>query len=131
MDELLRSASNLGLRWYETKLFIEHAVSFSNDSLHVLAGVLILLLAAIVLRRPISSWQPWLVVAVLLLANEAADLAIERWPDPGMQYGEGARDVLLTMFLPTLLLFAARWAPQLFQPAPLKRDDRVTPSKKD
>ena len=115
MDELLASARDSASRWYEVKLFIEHSVSFSDDSLHVMVGVVILLVAALLLRTPISSWRPWLVVLLLLTVNEAADLVIERWPNPGMQYGEGARDVLLTMFLPTLLLFAARWRPRLFQ----------------
>ena len=38
-----------------------------------------------------------------------------QWPQRGMQYGESVRDIVLTMFLPTLLLFAARAMPQLFR----------------
>ena len=64
----------------------------------------------------------WLLAAILW--NEAVDLWVERWPDPGMQYGEGAKDVLLTMALPTILIWAARWRPDLFRGAPRKRRRR-------
>ena len=33
----------------------------------------------------------------LILCNEAVDLWVERWPDPGQPYGEGVKDLLLTM----------------------------------
>ena len=36
--------------------------------------------------------------------NEANDFRVEIWPDPGMQFGEAAKDVVLTMFIPTLKL---------------------------
>jgi len=101
--------------WYQGKLFIEHAVAISHDTLHVLIGILLWLVDAPVLRRPITSWWPWLWLCALILWNETVDLWIEQWPDPGMQYGEGAKDLLLTMFAPTLLLLAARWRPDLFR----------------
>jgi hypothetical protein len=100
--------------WHQGKLVIEHAVSVSHDSLHVIAGVVMLLAIAILLRRPLSSWRPWLWALVFALWNELVDLCIDRWPDPGQQYGEGAKDLLLTMFLPTLLMLVARWRPVLF-----------------
>lgn len=100
--------------WQETKLFVEHSSAFSSDSLHVIAGVLVLLVAALLLRTSVSSWRPWLVVLALVLTNEFADLWLQQWPHPGMQYGESAKDLLLTMFLPTILLLAARRAPRLW-----------------
>jgi hypothetical protein len=57
----------------------------------------------------------------LIAFNEAVDLWIERWPDPGMQYGETAKDVFLTMVLPTVLLACARARPQLFGPGRIRR----------
>ena len=102
-------------RWYEAKLFIEHAVAVSHDSLHVLTGVLIQLAIALVTRRPIGSWLPWTAVLIFTLANEAVDLWVERWPNPGMQFGEGVKDVVLTILLPTILLMAARLRPGLFR----------------
>jgi hypothetical protein len=101
--------------WYEGKLFIEHALVINHDALHVIVGVLIWLALGFVMRRPITSVYPWLWLLAVILWSETADLWVERWPHPGMQYGEGAKDVLLTMFLPTLLLLAARLRPELFR----------------
>lgn len=88
------------------------------DSLHVLAGVVIQLTAAALLRTDVADRRPWLLVLVLELANEANDLFVEQWPDPGMQWGEGAKDVLLTMLLPTLIALVARRRPSLFTRSP-------------
>jgi hypothetical protein len=100
--------------WYETKLFVERSIAFSSDSLHVLAGVVVQLAAGLVLKRPISNWRPWLVVFVLACFNELVDLKFDYWPMRALQYGESARDLILTMALPTVLLIVARRAPKLF-----------------
>ena len=110
--------------WHQGKLFIEHAVHVSHDSLHVLVSVPLWLVFAVILRRPITSWIPWGWLLALILWNETVDLWMERWPDAGMQYGEGARDVALTMLVPTLLLFAARLRPDLFRGTPRPRGRR-------
>lgn len=107
------------MAWYETKIFIEHAVFFTSDALHVLVGMVAWIAIAAVSRRPLSDWRPWLAVLVLLVLNECVDLWVERWPDLVMQYGESAKDLLLTMILPTLMMFAVRLRPNLFRPVPL------------
>lgn len=103
----------IGFDWYRAKTFVEHAIAFSDDALHVFAGVLIQLLAAALLRRSLANWLPWLVVALLEVVNEVVDLWIERWPDFAEQLGESGKDVLLTLFLPTVLLIVARRWPSL------------------
>lgn len=115
-----------GMRsWYEAKMFIEHASVVSSDALHLLVGTLVWLLVAFVLRKPITRWAPWLILLGLIAFNEAVDLWIERWPDLAMQYGETAKDVFLTMVLPTALMFAARLRPSLFRaPAPRRKRAR-------
>jgi hypothetical protein len=100
--------------WHQGKLFVEHAVSVGHDSLHVIVGVLLWLIIGIVTRRPLSSWAPWLLLLATIVWNEAVDLWIEQWPDPGQQYGESAKDVLITMLVPTVLLLAIRVRPDLF-----------------
>jgi len=100
--------------WYEAKMFIEHASAVSSDALHVLVGTLVWILAAIILRRNLSTLIPWTLVLGLTLSNEVVDLWIERWPDLAMQYGESAKDIVLTMTLPTVLLLLARTQPGLF-----------------
>lgn len=101
--------------WHEGKLFIEHSLTISHDTLHMIVGMLVWLGLALLLRRPVSSWKPWLWTFALILWNETVDLWVEQWPDPGMQYGESAKDLLLTMIVPTVLLFAIRLRPGLFR----------------
>jgi len=102
------------LSWYEAKMFIEHASVISSDAIHVLIGVLIWIVAAQLSRRALSAWLPWLVVLALTLLNEAVDLSVEHWPSLGMQLGESAKDVLLTMVMPSLLFALTRYRPNLF-----------------
>lgn len=101
--------------WHQGKLFIEHSVAISHDTLHLILGVVAWLAFALVLRRPVTAWPPWLWLLALIGWNEVVDLWIDKWPDPGTQFGEGAKDLVLTMLLPTLLLFAARARPALFR----------------
>ena len=86
--------------WYDAKLLLEHASGVSMDALHVLVGVAAQLMFAALFRVPLKSWRPWLFVLALLLLNEAGDLWVEQWPLPAMQYGEGIKDIALTMLLP-------------------------------
>jgi len=99
--------------WYETKMFIEHASSVTSDAMHVIVGVVIQLLVAMVARRTVAAWLPWLVVLCLALLNEGVDLWIEQWPDLAVQYGESAKDIVLSMALPTLLMVVSRLRPKL------------------
>ena len=103
--------------WHQAKLMVEHALDISHDTLHLFAGVLLWLAAALLLRRPISSWWPWLTLMVLTAINELVDLRTEKWPDAGMQVGEAAKDVALTLFVPSLLMLALRFRPGLFHQA--------------
>jgi len=84
------------------------------DSLHVVAGVILQFAAAAILRTDVADRRPWLLILALELVNEANDLIVEQWPNAGMQWGEGAKDLLLTMLLPTSILLIARRRPSLF-----------------
>lgn len=121
LERALASLESLMWSWHEGKLFLERSLSFSQDALHAVAGVLILLAVAVIMRKPVSNRWPWLVVCVITLINEFVDIRVETWPEPMMQYAEGAKDLLLTMFLPTVLLLSARLRPQLYQPIPSGR----------
>jgi hypothetical protein len=103
------------ISWHQAKLFFEHSVTISHGTLHVIVGVLIWLALALFMRRSVTSWFPWLWLFAIILCNETVDLWIEKWPDPGQQYGEGFKDLLLTMLVPTLIMFAARARPDLFR----------------
>ena len=101
--------------WYDVKMFIEHASVVNSDGLHVLVGVLAWLVVALALRRSLADRLPWMILFALTLVNECVDLWAEQWPDKAMQFGESAKDVLLTMTLPTILLLAVRLRPNLFR----------------
>ena len=100
--------------WYRLKIVIEHVAGFSHDAIHVLVGGAGPLAVAFFARRTIASWLPWLVMLALILFNETVDLWVEHWPDRMLQYGDGAKDIILTMALPTLLLVTARLMPQIY-----------------
>jgi hypothetical protein len=97
---------------------LAEALTVQKDALHVYAGFLIQVAAALVFRKSLAHWLPWLAVLAAELANEAMDL---RFGEEA-QYQEwqwiGARhDLINTMVLPTLLLLLCRFAPALFRPA--------------
>ena len=117
MRELWATIVDAMNAWHQGKLFLEYSLSVDHDALHVIVGLLVWLVAALLLRRPITSWLPFLWCLAITLWNETVDLWIEQWPDPGRQYGEGAKDVLLTMTVPVLLMAAARFRPDLFRTA--------------
>lgn len=103
------------MSWYEIKTFLEHSSGFSMDALHVVAGVCIQLIIAAAFRTGVRSPIPWLVVLGLELANEWNDLHVETWPDRPMQYGEGMKDIILTMLLPTIILLVARYRSEVLR----------------
>ena len=112
-DTPIRLVEQVGLDWFEAKIAFERSIAFGHDALHVLAGVGVQLLAALVLRRSVAQWWPWLIVLALELLNEASDLHGEIWPDRLNQWGESAKDLALTMALPAVLLLVSRFAPRL------------------
>ena len=97
--------------WYQVKMFVEHASGISMDALHILIGFTLFLLASRLLRRPLGSFLPWSALLLVELANEAYDLGVELWPNLASQLGESAKDIMLTMALPSLVLAIARWRP--------------------
>jgi len=106
--------------WHGFKEWLETASGLDMDALHVHAGMLCQLVAALILRRSLRSPLPWLVVLVLVVANEYYDLRYETWPNRGDQWAESIKDGWNTMMLPTLLLLIARLAPKLLTGRPAR-----------
>lgn len=101
------------------KLAVMQFTGLHMDALHVHAGVLGQVAAALVLRRSLASFWPWLLLLAAVLGNEAYDLAYEIWPNRDDQYRESFTDTWNTMLLPTVLLLACRLLPRLFvRPGP-------------
>ena len=102
--------------WHNVKMMVEGPAVVSDDSLHVIAGVVVQILFAAVLRRPLSSWGPWFAVLGALAFNEAVDFWVERWPSLASQLGESAKDLVITLCLPTILMLSLRLLPVLNDP---------------
>lgn len=82
-----------------------------RDALHVVAAIPILLLAALIVRRPLSSVLPWLTVLVLCVADELVSGS-----RPGGSLPASLRDIMLVMTMPTVLLILTRYLPALMVP---------------
>ena len=117
MSYLLALPESALMTWFEAKMFLEHSVSVSPDALHVIAGAIVFLVCARLFRSSISSWRVWGALLCLNFFNEFVDLWAERWPDPARQYGQGMKDLLLTMTVPTILVLVSRFFPTLLAPA--------------
>ena len=113
--------------WHHLKDWAEHASGLNMDALHVYAGVLLQIGAALALRRSLKSPWPWLVVLAAEFGNEVYDYTYEVWPDRDIQFAEGVRDMWNTMAMPTLILLLARYAPRLL----VGKSDPAAPSAVD
>lgn len=101
--------------WLALKAHIAQTVGLDRDALLLAASLAALLVAALILRRPLSSPRPWLLVLALCLADEFASAAVAG----AIQEGTIAiawRDVVLVMAIPTVLLLATRYLPLLTTP---------------
>ena len=109
--------------WHQVKVWLETAAGLDMDALHVHGGVLLQIVAAILLRKPLSSPWPWLVVLGAECANEFYDYTYEVWPgaERQLQLAEGVRDLWNTMVIPSLILILARWSPALLVGRPAAR----------
>jgi hypothetical protein len=101
------------LAWNDMKSILTAWLAFDRGALHALAGLGLMLFCALVTRRPVSSFIPWLLVLLLEIANETAsgyaDGVLEDWEIVGSR-----QDLVTVMIAPTVLLLAARLMPSLF-----------------
>jgi hypothetical protein len=114
MDSVREAIIAAMVWWHAGKIAIEDSLSVSHASLHVFIGFLLWLGIAFVSRRPISSWLPWGATFAIILWSEIADVWTEQWPARLFFYDKMARDIALTMAIPTVLMVLARVRPQLF-----------------
>jgi hypothetical protein len=96
-------------RWAQLKLALGDKLGLTPDLLHMRAGMIVLCLAALALRRSPLDWRPWLALLVLECTNEVADLLLEGMGSTEATLGAGLHDLVNTMFAPTLLLLIGWW----------------------
>lgn len=101
--------------WLAFKRVLVEAADIDRDALHVYAGIAIQLAAALLLRRKLGDWLPWLAVAAVALVNEGLDVYSDIWPDLPLQAGKSLHDMVNTMIVPSLLMILARWWPAILK----------------
>lgn len=94
--------------WLAAKNLITAEVGLERDALLFAVSIAALLLAALITRRPLSSFGPWLTVLALSIVDELISAA-----RPGASIAGSLRDVLLVMAMPTVLLLLTRYLPTL------------------
>ena len=98
--------------WQHIKDVIALWTGLERDALHIYAALLAQVGSALVLRRNLGHWAPWVFVLALAVGNELLDMygdgLVEQW-----EIDSGLHDLWNTMLLPTLLLLLARFAPRL------------------
>lgn len=90
--------------WTVAKSDLGQATGLPDEALHALAGMLVLTVAAYLLRRPPWTWRPWLVVVVAEAINEAYDLTQTIYPTDEGNWRGSFHDFWLTVLWPTLIL---------------------------
>lgn len=91
------------------KTELSEVLGITKDALHIHIGLAIFLGVAFIFRRPLTSWIPWLALLAFELVNELMDIFHLHNGAIGFEIGDSVKDVLNTMFWPTIVLFAARW----------------------
>ncbi len=92
------------------KLAIVSATGLSKDALHIYVGLTALLTAAAILRKPLRSTIPWIMVLTLALAlaGEMVDARDDIVTLGYWRWGASLHDVVNTIFWPSVLLTLAR-----------------------
>ena len=94
--------------WLQFKTELVRATALSRDALHIYIGLAVQLAAALLLRRKLGDWLPWLAVLALAVGNEVADLWVDIWPEHAFQAASAIHDLVNTMILPTAVMAFAR-----------------------
>ena len=90
--------------WTVTKIDLSRITGLPDDTLHVIAGMLVLTIAAIVLRRPPWDWRPWLITFAAEAINELYDLTQVVFPTDEGNIRGSLHDFWLTLLWPTVIL---------------------------
>lgn len=97
--------------WLVLKRELGVLTGLDRDALHIYAAVAIQGGTALLLRRKLGDWLPWLAVAAIALLNEGADIYSDVWPDRALQASKTIHDLVNTMIMPTALMILSRVRP--------------------
>lgn len=97
------------------KLIILSITGLSRDALHIYTGLITMFGAALVLRKPLWSTIPWLVVIWVGVVVESIDMYDDIALRGYWKWGASLHDFLNTLFWPTVILLLARYT-AIFEP---------------
>ena len=81
----------------------------SKDALHIYAGLTIMLVIVVILRRPIGSIYPLLAVVVVSIIGELFDMRDDLSSFGQWRWEASVHDIVTTAFWPAVLMFLARF----------------------
>ncbi len=90
------------------KAEIGSVTGLSDSALHIYVGIIVLLTTAAVLRKPLWSFVPWLMVLVVAIIGELVDMPGDFIRLGYWRWEESLRDVRNSMFWPTVILVFIR-----------------------
>jgi hypothetical protein len=96
------------LEWEAFKEWLTASTGLTHHDYHLLLGIALTLGLTWLLRRPLGSWLPLLIVLALELVNELSDFTryyVAGWP---WEPGPTLVDIALTMVAPLVVVAAAR-----------------------
>ena len=102
------------------KLVIIATTGLSRDALHIYTGLITMFMAALILRRPLRSMVPLVMVLLVASLGETIDLYDDIAFRGYWRWNASLHDLLNTMFWPTLILLLARYT-TIFNPIRRKR----------
>lgn len=91
------------------KTQLSEVVGITRDALHIHVGMAIFFGVALIFRRPLANWVPWLTLLAFELVNELMDIFHIHNGVLGFELGDSLKDIVNTMFWPTIVLVVARW----------------------
>ena len=93
----------------QAKIWLADWAGLPKDALHIYVGLTVFLLAAALLRRPLSDWRPLAAVLLAALAGEAWDLIDTKRAGAAPAWARSWHDVWNTCFWPAVLFLLARY----------------------
>lgn len=91
------------------KLAIVAATGLSKDALHIYVGLAVFLAAVILLRKPLRSIVPWLMVVSVAITGEVLDMRDDISSLGYWRWGASLHDIFNTLFWPSVLLLLAKF----------------------
>ena len=93
----------------ESKLALIAATGLSKDALHVYVGLVTFLTVAMLSRRPVRWFVPWLAVVAVAVIGEIVDLRYDLARFGSWRWWASLHDVLNTIVWPTVIALLARY----------------------